>query len=148
LYVTPTRHHYLDDVEQRETAGTPNIVGIVRAGLALQIHRSLGSADMHAISHAYTMRAIQIWSLNPGIRLIGSERPAYYADDRMPIVSFNIHVRRYGDIARIAQERCFEALEGGDAGRGLGDSDTVMLHPNYVSKLLNDVYGIQVLSSR
>ena len=41
-YVNPTEHVYLDDIEQREEGGTPDIVGSIRAGLVFQLKRAVG----------------------------------------------------------------------------------------------------------
>lgn len=152
LYVTPKTHEYLSDVEYRETAGTPNVLGIIRTGLCLQLQMGLGIARMHAISHAYTMRAINVWRLCPGLRLVGADRPAYVSHHRMPIISFNVFVRRFdikpGD--RIGRKAILQPPSstssnpygGLDEDEGL--SDTMWLHPLFVTQLLNDVYGIQV----
>ena len=37
LKVTPEGHHYFRNVEMREEGGTPDIVGSIRAGLAMQL---------------------------------------------------------------------------------------------------------------
>ena len=35
--VTPKGHHYFRNIETREEGGTPNIIGAIRAGLAMQL---------------------------------------------------------------------------------------------------------------
>ena len=136
LNAAPDPHEHLSDVEYRETAGTPDVLGIIRTGLCLQLQMSLGISRMHAISHAYTMRAINVWRLCPGLHLVGADRPAYLSHHRMPFVSFNVFVRR------------FDVRPPSDPYGGL-DADAAApelkwLHPLYVAQLLNDVYGIQV----
>jgi selenocysteine lyase/cysteine desulfurase len=108
-------------MEAREEGGTPNIVGALRAALAFQIQSSLGVDRMHAISAAYTMRAINAFSSCPALRLHGSSRSGYWSAGRLPIISFNVLVRRPGD-----------------------DEQQLLLHPHFVAAVLNDVYGIQV----
>ena len=37
LKVTSKGHHYFKNIETREEGGTPNIIGSIRAGLAMQL---------------------------------------------------------------------------------------------------------------
>lgn len=78
---------------------------------------------------------------------MGSNRPAIQGTENVPILSFNIVVRKHAVRGTWAdapagrelhcQQRSIEE-EGG--------VQYALLHPNFVSALLNDVYGIQVLS--
>ena len=43
FYVTESDHRYLKSIEMREEGGTPDIVGSIRAGLALQL-KEVGGA--------------------------------------------------------------------------------------------------------
>jgi selenocysteine lyase/cysteine desulfurase len=128
-WVTRSQHRFSYDVEVREEGGTPNILGILRAAVPLQIQASLGLDETHTISANYALRAINTWRLCPAIHLTGGDRPAYYRSDRMPIVALNMTVRK----------------PDGSAHRGAGghQSEELMLHPHFVATVLNDVYGIQ-----
>ena len=37
FYVTKDSHRYLENIEEREEGGTPNIVGAIRCGLVFRI---------------------------------------------------------------------------------------------------------------
>jgi len=88
-YVNPEEHRYLDDVERREEGGTPNIVGAIRAGLVFALKEAVGTETIREREHAFIRRAIESWSQNPNIEILGNPEA-----DRLSIVSF---VVRHGD---------------------------------------------------
>ena len=99
----------------------------------MQIQATLGLDATHAISANYALRAINTWRLCPALYLMGAERPAFYSHNRMPIVAFNVTVRK----------------PAGSVQRGFGglDNGHTILNAHFVSTVLNDVYGIQVRPS-
>ena len=88
-YVNPTEHRYLDDIERREEGGTPNIVGAIRAGLVFALKEAVGAERIRRLEHSLIRRAIESWSQNPNIEILGNPEA-----DRLSIVSFVI---RHGD---------------------------------------------------
>ncbi len=88
-YVNPSEHRYLDDPVHREEAGTPAIVESIRAGLVFQLKQAVGVDTIRAHEESYWRRAIEAWSANPAIEVLGNTRA-----DRLSIVSFV--VRRPG----------------------------------------------------
>jgi len=82
-YVDPTEHLYLDSPERREEAGTPAIVESIRAGLVFQLKMAVGIDVIRAHEAHYVQRAIQAWSANPAIEILGN-LPA----ERLSILSF------------------------------------------------------------
>lgn len=88
-YVSSKEHNYLDDPEHREEGGTPGIVESIRAGLVFQLKEAVGWETIRDREHAFIRRAIERWSANPNIRILGN--PDAW---RLSIVSF---VVRYGD---------------------------------------------------
>jgi len=113
-YVNPTEHVYLTEIEQREEGGTPAIVESIRAGLVFQLKQAVGIEVIRAQEESFVHRALQDWSANPGIEILGNP-----AAERLSIVSFVIR-RPDGE---------------GRPGR--------YLHHNFVVSLLNDLFGIQ-----
>ncbi len=83
-YVARTCHRYLPEIEHIEEAGTPNILGDIRAGLALQLKADIGTAAIHAAEQRAIAWARERWSAEPGIELLGP------AENRLGIFSFNI----------------------------------------------------------
>lgn len=88
-YVNALEHHYLTDPEHREEGGTPAIVESIRAGLVFQLKEAVGVGEIRSREDAFIHRAIDSWSQNPNIRILGNPNA-----DRLSIVSF---VVRYGD---------------------------------------------------
>ncbi len=88
-FVNPDDHRYIDDVEHREEAGTPNIIGSIRAGLAFALKESVGTDTIRQRGESFVKRAIESWSANPNIEILGNPE-----SDRLSIVSFVI---RHGE---------------------------------------------------
>ena len=84
-FVTRRQHRYLDDLEQREEAGTPAILGDIRAGLVMQLKSDIGLEAIHAAERRAVARARELWQAEPGLELLG---PA--STDRLAIFSFNV----------------------------------------------------------
>ena len=84
-YVNTEAHRYLEDVVHREEGGTPPILESVRAGLAFQLKDAIGGDLILEREQAFRRRAIEVWSKNPSIRILGNpEAPA------ISILSFEI----------------------------------------------------------
>jgi selenocysteine lyase/cysteine desulfurase len=88
-YVNPVGHLYLDDIEHREEGGTPAIIESIRTGLVFQLKNSVGTDAIKLREEQMTSRAIESWSANPNIEILGNPDA-----DRLSIVSFIV---RYGD---------------------------------------------------
>lgn len=84
-YVSPDRHTYLSDPEHREEGGTPAIVESIRAGLVFKLKGQVGTDVIRKLEHGFITRAIESWSVNPNIRILGNPKA-----DRLSIVSFVI----------------------------------------------------------
>jgi selenocysteine lyase/cysteine desulfurase len=87
-YVGPAEQQYLDDPVAREEAGTPNIIGAIRAGLAFHLKGSIGTDLIAAREEIFWRRALASWEQDPRIGILGHTEAA-----RLSIVSF---VVRYG----------------------------------------------------
>lgn len=90
-YVNPENHRYLDDPEQREEGGTPDIIGSIRAGLVFKLKEAVGSDLIREKEETFTRRAIASWEENPNLEILGS-----HEHERLCIVSFVVrHGSRY-----------------------------------------------------
>ena len=85
-FVSPWGHVYSKRVEAREEAGTPNVVGDIRAALVLLVKDAVGITRITASEHALRERALARWSQVPQIRLLGQKPDA----EALPIFSFQI----------------------------------------------------------
>ena len=82
-YVSPWGHDYLDNVCEREEAGTPNIIGDIRAALVFIIKAAIGQDYITARIQALVKQALDVWNGNPLIAVLAGD---HY--NRVPIFSF------------------------------------------------------------
>lgn len=108
-YVSSKGYDFIKDIEIREDAGTPPILQVIRAALALSIKEKIGYEKIETTESAYILGALERLKNNPKIQLVGP----WDLKERLGILSFNV---RHED--------------------GL-------LHPRFITKLLNDLFGIQ-----
>jgi len=85
-YVGPDGEDFIADIEEREKAGTPGVLQILKAGLAFQVKDAIGVATIEAREHELVARTFAHWRDDPRIEILGNPDPAR----RIAIVSFNI----------------------------------------------------------
>jgi selenocysteine lyase/cysteine desulfurase len=85
-YVGPHSEDFIADIEEREKAGTPGVLQILKAGMAFQIKDRLGVEAIEQREHELLVRTFDRWRNNPRIEILGNQDP----DKRISIVSFNI----------------------------------------------------------
>lgn len=114
-YVNASAQDYKPDVETREDGGTPPILQAIRTAMAMRVKDAVGAQQIMRIERDYRHRALAAWSRHPAFAGIGLGRPDANTaeEDFLAIVSFNL---RHAD---------------------------GVLHPRFVTRLLNDRYGIQ-----
>ncbi|KAK0604269.1 hypothetical protein LWI29_013951 [Acer saccharum] len=105
---------YLDDIEQRENGGTPQIVQVVRAALAFWVKEYIGYQVIHNQEEMYIQKALQRLLPNENIPVLGNT-----SAKRKPILSFLI----------------FSVNNSSRRDKPL--------HGAFVATLLNDLFGIQ-----
>lgn len=137
FYVTNTHHRFLSNRIERYEGGTPNVVGICRAGLAFLYMRKVhgrysstvqggdvnvgnqlakASVPLTVIDYEYNTYKIVVSRLRrtaPNLIMLGADNDEKRGPNHLPIFSFLIK-----------------------AGRRF-------LHYNFVCALLNDLFGIQ-----
>ncbi len=86
LYVNATHHDYTDDVEARETAGTPGLYQTLRAAIALDVKRAVGVDAIREREHAHLGRVLDRWGADERIEILGPGAEV----ERLPILSFNV----------------------------------------------------------
>ncbi|MEC7763670.1 MAG: aminotransferase class V-fold PLP-dependent enzyme [Pseudomonadota bacterium] len=118
LYVSASAHDYLDDVVEREEAGTPNVIGDIRAAMAFALKDALGTPRIEARNRELVARALSEWRGVPGLHLLGkTDCP------RLPIFSFLVtdrEGRAYdpGFVTRLLSDRFGIQARGGCACAG------------------------------
>lgn len=114
-FVSPWGHDYAESIASREEAGTPNVVGDIRAGLAFLVKAAIGQARMDARHAALYRMARAVWDRNPNIAILGLSGKHPRAASCLPIFSFQVR----------------DARRGG------------MIHQQLFTRMLSDRYGIQ-----
>jgi selenocysteine lyase/cysteine desulfurase len=85
-YVGPQGQDYIEDIEQREKAGTPGVLQTMKAALAFGVKDAIGTKAIEARENELLVRAFDRWKKLPAIHILGNQDPAR----RIGIVSFNI----------------------------------------------------------
>lgn len=117
-FVSPTGHDYSDNIEAREEAGTPNVVGDIRSALAFIVKDAIGAATMDRRNRELAARAFAAWKDVPNLELLGLAEP-----HRLPIFSFRIANGRGGYVhqqlvTRMLSDRFGIQARGGCACAG------------------------------
>ena len=117
-FVSPVGHDYSPRIEVREEAGTPNVIGDLRAALVFLVKECIGTTHMAERGAELARRARQSWSSQPGIELLGrSDRPC------LPIFSFRMRNGQGGHVhhqlvTRLLSDRYGIQARGGCACAG------------------------------
>ncbi len=82
-FVSPWAQDYSTDLAAREEAGTPNVIGDIRAALAFIVKDVVGAEVIADYEARYNAMALEGWSDNPHMELLGAE-----IAHRLPIFSF------------------------------------------------------------
>ncbi|GHC67985.1 aminotransferase class V-fold PLP-dependent enzyme [Limoniibacter endophyticus] len=84
-FVSPWDHDYSSRITAREEAGTPNVIGDIRAGLALMIKHAIGQDFIDSRHAELRVKALNGWADNPRLELLGNLEA-----ERLPIFSFRV----------------------------------------------------------
>jgi selenocysteine lyase/cysteine desulfurase len=87
-YVSQVEQAYSADIEAREKPGTPGILQIMRAALALELKELIGIDRIAVRENELIHRALAKFNICSPIEIMGNRDP----DKRIPIFSFNIRV--------------------------------------------------------
>ncbi|WP_424984843.1 aminotransferase class V-fold PLP-dependent enzyme [Microbulbifer sp. S227A] len=84
-FVSPWRHDYSTNLAAREEAGTPNVIGDIRAALAFVVKDAVGDKTIAEREARFNQMALAAWADNPHLTLLGTDKP-----HRLPIFSFMV----------------------------------------------------------
>ncbi len=126
-YVSPWTHVYSDDLVHREEAGTPNVVGDIRAALVMMVKQTLGADWLAERQQQLRNRALQVWLDNPHIELLGSTT----AEQCLPIFSFRVRDDAGGHVHHQFFTRLLSDVHGIQARGGCACAGS------YAHRLLN-----------
>jgi selenocysteine lyase/cysteine desulfurase len=82
-FVSSWNHEYTQNISSREEAGTPNVIGDIRAALAFIVKDVVSQAFITAREHAVNAQALSAWGGHPQLTLLSGVH-----ENRLPIFSF------------------------------------------------------------
>lgn len=124
---------YVDEIEEREDAGTPPITQKIKTALVFWVKEYIGYSAIERMEHRYIEAALERLLPNQNIKILGNT-----TDRRQAILSFLI----YSTTNSSSDGR--EEIEGKFyMWRETGNKRGMPLHGPFVAKLLNDLFGIQ-----
>ncbi len=85
-YVSPVDQDFIQDIEEREKAGTPGVLQTLKAALVIDLKGRIGTGRIEAREQELLQRAMARWSAHEGIEILGNPDPSR----RIGIVSFNV----------------------------------------------------------
>ncbi|PRY25149.1 selenocysteine lyase/cysteine desulfurase [Aliiruegeria haliotis] len=88
-FVSPWDHTYSSDLATREEAGTPNIVGDIRAALVFLVKEAIGQDALDHREAELNAMAKAAWLQHPQLTLLGCDKAR-----RLPIFSFLVRDQR------------------------------------------------------
>lgn len=84
-FVSPWGHDYSASLAAREEAGTPNVIGDIRAGLAFLIKDTVGEDFILSRDKALARMAFAAWAGHTSLKILAGDK-----QDRLPIFAFQI----------------------------------------------------------
>jgi selenocysteine lyase/cysteine desulfurase len=85
-YVSSFGYDFTKDPESREKPGTPGIIQIIKAALAIKLKDEIGIETIESIEHNYLEKVFNRLKKNPNIEILGNKDP----HKRIAIISFLI----------------------------------------------------------
>jgi selenocysteine lyase/cysteine desulfurase len=134
-YVSRKSHTFVDEIEDREDAGTPGILQLIRAALSYQLRNELGFEWIASSKKKLHSHLIKELRTIPGTECYGCRNA-----ENIGIVSFNIHnIDPYALCAFLSDEEGFQTRAGcscaGPYGHdllGLGDDELLAFKPGWL----------------
>ncbi|OGQ20507.1 MAG: hypothetical protein A2138_04875 [Deltaproteobacteria bacterium RBG_16_71_12] len=110
IYTSPWDWRYTEELSHREEGGTPNVVGVIRAGLAIELKEHLGTERIRRVEDSFVRRAIERWSKHPKLHILGD-----LDAERLAIVSLIVDEGRlhHNLAARMLSDRWGIQTRGG-----------------------------------
>jgi selenocysteine lyase/cysteine desulfurase len=130
----------VEDIEEREDAGTPPIIQKIKAALAFWVKEYIGHDTIERWEHFYIENALKRLLSNPNIGILGNTKAK-----RQAVLSFLVYTTTCSTSADISPEGDIDGndITGLYLWRETGNKRDKPLHGPFVAKLLNDLFGIQ-----
>ncbi|MCR9089162.1 MAG: aminotransferase class V-fold PLP-dependent enzyme [Rhodobacteraceae bacterium] len=112
-FVSPWSHVYSRNISHREEAGTPNVVGDIRAALVMLVKEAMGQDWLDRRHATLRERALSVWRENPAIELLGNPLAP-----SLPLFSFRVRDGKGGYVHHQFFTRLLSDLHGIQARGG------------------------------
>lgn len=112
-YVSGWAHDYYDNLVLKEEAGTPNILGDLRAALAVAVRDGVGTGVINRRGQRFLERALAVWRKNERIVLLG-----HPTAKRLSIIAFLVRDADGGIVHHRLVTRLLSDLFGIQAREG------------------------------
>ncbi|KAK7318450.1 hypothetical protein RJT34_03152 [Clitoria ternatea] len=131
---------YLENIEERETGGTPPIIQTVRAALAFWVKEYISCEEIEKREQMYINKALERLVSNPNIEVLGNIKAK-----RQAILSFLIYstINSSAGWKNVLNDGKQENEGELDLWSEIGNQRGKPLHGPFVAALLNDLFGIQ-----
>jgi selenocysteine lyase/cysteine desulfurase len=112
-FVSPTAHDYAASIEAREEAGTPNVIGDLRAALCFEVKSAVGTDRIAERNRRNADLALSRWTGCANLELLGN-----LSCPRLPVFSFRVRDRSGGHVHQQLVTRLLSDLYGIQARGG------------------------------
>ncbi|KAK3023161.1 hypothetical protein RJ639_043589 [Escallonia herrerae] len=129
---------YVEEIEQREDAGTPPIIQKIRAALAFWVKHYIGTQVIERREHFFIQKALERLLPNENIWLLGNT-----SAPRQALISFLVYTTRCSSSDDTSTKDTTNRMRGLYLWQESGNKRHTTLHGPFVAKLLNDLFGIQ-----
>jgi len=135
FFVSGQNHVYLNNFHEREEGGTPDIIGSIRCGLVFKLKEQLGPQPALRLN-AIAKTAINCLSQHPFLQIVEHD---FLSNDLASKISHLNTTPYTGTVSFIVYAAPFCQLPSPNSAALSGQ----ILPPQFVSSLLNDLFGIQ-----
>lgn len=140
-FVSPTGHDYSDNVEAREEAGTPNVIGDLRAALCFIVKSVITQDYITKRNRENLAKGLKAWGAHPNIEILGNT-----ACDRLPIFSFRLRDGKGGFVHQQLVTRLLSDCFGIQARGGCACAGPYVHRVLGIGETASDAMRAEILS--
>ena len=140
-FVSPTSHDYSGNVEVREEAGTPNVIGDLRAALCFIVKSVITQDFITKRNRENLAKGLTAWMPHPNIEILGNTQC-----DRLPIFSFRLRDGKGGFVHQQLVTRLLSDCFGVQARGGCACAGPYVHRILDIGKNASDAMRSEILS--
>lgn len=140
-FVSPSTHDYSDNVEAREEAGTPNVIGDLRAALCFVVKSVITQDFITKRNRENFAKGMAAWDKHPNIEILGNTEC-----DRLPIFSFRLRDGKGGHVHQQLVTRLLSDCFGIQARGGCACAGPYVHRVLGIGATASDVMRREILS--